>query len=86
MFRVIYDDELRFVGEEIADRTEVDTLPSNELLEAAIVPTVLASLLPKPSGTVSAKRGARMRCVECDLHQHPVCRKEAVKDVASAVC
>jgi len=63
--RVIYDDDLRFVGEEMADRTEVDTLPSNELLQAASVPTVLARLLPKPSGAVSVKRGGRMRCVEC---------------------
>jgi len=47
-FKVIYDGELRFVSEQMADRAELGTLPANEMLEPADVPTVLTDLLRQP--------------------------------------
>jgi hypothetical protein len=46
-FLVIYDDDLRFVGEEITDRSELDGLPPSELLNPASAATVLTGLLSK---------------------------------------
>jgi len=63
VFRVIYDDDLRFVGEEMADRAELDTLPSNELLEAFSVPDRLASWVT--CAECGAKIGTARRCRTC---------------------
>jgi ribosomal protein L40E len=64
-FLDIYDDDLRFVGQETADRAELDGLPRSTLLSSVVAGTTLANLLPKPSGAASARRGGRMVCVEC---------------------
>ncbi len=60
--KVIYDDDLGFISEEISDRTELDGLPSNELLSAASAPVVLAGLLKEsPQDGVSSGRRRRKR-------------------------
>jgi hypothetical protein len=71
VFRVIYDDDLRFVGEEMADRAEMDTLPSNELLQAVSVPAVLASRVT--CAACGAKMGTARRCRTCGAPapEHP---------------
>jgi hypothetical protein len=47
-FKIIYDDDLGFVSEEVADLAELDGLPRDELLHATHTATVLAHLLGKP--------------------------------------
>jgi hypothetical protein len=51
-FKVIYDDKLRFVGEDMIDRSELDSLPSSELLEVTNVATALTDLLPLASASL----------------------------------
>jgi immunity protein 26 of polymorphic toxin system/PH (Pleckstrin Homology) domain-containing protein len=58
--KVTYDDDLGFISEEISDGTELDGLPSNELLSAASAPVVLAGLL-KESPEDGVSRGRRRR-------------------------
>jgi hypothetical protein len=58
--KVSYDDDLGFISEEISDSTELDGLPSNELLSAASAPVVLAGLL-KESPQDGVSRGRRRR-------------------------
>ena len=64
-FLDIYDDDLRFLGEETTSPAELDGLPPSELLTPTGAAADLADLLRKPSGSVSVKRGDRMTCVEC---------------------
>ena len=64
-FLDIYDDDLRFLGEETTSPAELDGLPPSELLTPTRAAADLADLLRKPSGSVSVKRGDRMTCVEC---------------------
>ncbi|HEY2077724.1 MAG TPA: PH domain-containing protein [Streptosporangiaceae bacterium] len=45
LLKAIYDDDLRFVDEAISDRTELDGLPSNEVLSSSAIAGALAQLL-----------------------------------------
>lgn len=58
-FTVSYDDDLRFVSEEITDRAALDGLPSNDLLGASSAAAVLAGLLKEsPQDAAPAARPA----------------------------
>ena len=65
-FKVIYDADLRFIRQQVADREELDGLPSNELLQAADVASVLAGLLRAPSFVIQL-RGYDTRQVDLYL-------------------
>ncbi len=61
----VYDDDLRFLGQEPTDHAEPNGLPPSELLSPDGAPLMLRNLQRELSGTVSVKRGGRMTCVEC---------------------
>lgn len=61
----IYDDDLRFLGQETTGRAALAGLPPSELLTPAGAEAAMADLPRTPPGTVSVRRGDRIRCVEC---------------------
>lgn len=58
LFKATYDDDLRFVDEAISDRTQLDGLPSNEILSSSAVAGALAHLL-KARSLVSLPRDSQ---------------------------